>query len=142
MGIDELTNRMGTLCALHQNEMDKVIDLLSLHGEPVVLACLSQADDTPLSGELAEKCGLSTGRVANLLRQLEGKGLVARRHDESDRRKTYVQLTDAGRAEALHQLDVIRQARSALLAYLGESDADEFVRLLERCLAFCSQTAA
>ncbi len=142
MDLDELTERMGTLCGTRLDEVTRAGGLFSLRGEPAILLCLARADEALLSGELTEQCGLSTGRVANLLRQLEGKGLVVRRGDEEDRRKIYVSLTEAGYMEARRQQERIVSRRKALLSYLGEGDANEFVRLLERCLDFCSMAAA
>lgn len=142
MGIDELTERMGMLCGTRLDEAGHMADLLHSRGETVMLLCLSRAEGALLSGELADKSGLSTGRTANLLRQLEAKGLVLRRRDEVDRRKTYVWLTDAGTDEAERQQRALEQSRKELLRYLGEDDAREFVRLLDRCLRFCGQTAA
>lgn len=142
MDLDELTERMGTLCGTRLDEVTRASGLFSLRGEPVILLCLAHADEALLSGELTERCGLSTGRVANLLRQLEAKGLIVRSGDEEDRRKTYVSLTEAGSREARRQGERIASQRKALLSYLGEHDAYEFVRLLERCLDFCSVAAA
>ena len=142
MGIEDQTERIGMLCGTHVNEMGHVVDLFMLRGESAVLSCLARADEPLLSGELADRCNLSTGRMANLLRQLEGKGLLSRQHGDDDRRKTYVQLTEAGRVEADMQLQDIFEARKSLLSYLGEQDGNELLRLLERCLDYCSAGAA
>jgi DNA-binding MarR family transcriptional regulator len=48
-------------------------------------------------GEQAEHLGLRRNSVSELLRRLEGKGLVARVRDERDERRVLVWLTEAGR---------------------------------------------
>lgn len=137
MGLDQLTERLNMLCGAYPREVGRVAALLSLRGEAAILLCLANADGPLLSGELTERCGLSTGRVANLLRQLEGKGLVARRQDDQDHRRVLVSLTKEGEDEAGQQLRDVGTVRHELLTHLGEEDACELLRLLERCLAFC-----
>lgn len=46
---------------------------------------------------LSRSMGVSSARIAALLKHLEQKGLVLRRTDEHDERRVNVSLTDAGR---------------------------------------------
>jgi len=58
------------------------------------------AHSGPLSiGDAAAHFGRSQSAVSELVTQLENNGLVERRPDETDRRRTLVWLTDDGRAE-------------------------------------------
>ena len=105
-------------------------------GEAGVLLCLHQQGDSMLSGELMERMGLTTGRIANILKQMEQKGLIARCHDSGDRRRVYVSLTELGASCAEERLRQMNEAHVRILQNLGEEDAKELVRLMERCLDF------
>lgn len=52
--------------------------------------------------QLAQAMGLSQATVSVLLERLEGRGLVARRKAEGDRRQVRVCLTPAGRQRTAH----------------------------------------
>ena len=97
--------------------------------------CLHSSKDALLAGELGERTGLSTGRVSNILRQLEAKGLVSRLQDELDHRCVHVSLTKAGRAHAQQLESDAIKAHAALLERLGANDAAELVRIVRRCIA-------
>jgi len=55
----------------------KYLDVLLQHGEMT-------------AGELAKKCGLTTGAVTGIIDRLENEGLVKREDDPNDRRKVLV----------------------------------------------------
>lgn len=87
-----------------------------------------------LAGELARSMGLTSGRIANILKQLETKGYVVRSSGTSDRRRVYVELTEAGRThiEEVYQGNLRDIERH--LEKLGEEDAREYIRILGRLL--------
>lgn len=64
-----------------------VLSALRRQGRPFAL---------PATG-LAQETGLSTGAMTNRIDKLEGKGLVRRESDQSDRRSVVVSLTPAGK---------------------------------------------
>ncbi len=111
-------------------------------GETVIDACggeffalsllLRSAPSSP--SELSRSMGVSSARIAALLKHLEQKGFVQRRTDEHDERRVIVSLTDSGR-------ELIRERRreaiervAAALRSLGEDDAREYVRLQQKML--------
>ena len=74
----------------------------------VLLAILSS--DAPASQlELAELCGLLPAQVVPVLDEMESRGLVERTRSETDRRRSVVRLTDAGR-ERLSRADAVGSA--------------------------------
>ncbi|MCG2799675.1 MAG: MarR family winged helix-turn-helix transcriptional regulator [Cellulomonas sp.] len=79
----------------------------------------------PLSvGEASAHLGRAQSVTSEILAQLERNGLVERRHDEHDRRRTVVWLTDAGR-------DALRREQSVLdleLLTVALHGADDTVR--------------
>ena len=87
-----------------------------------------------LAGDLARGMGLTSGRIANILKQLESKNYVVRSSGEKDRRKVYVALTEEGRT---HIEDVYQGNLRDIETYLeklGEEDAKEYIRILGRLL--------
>lgn len=79
-------------------------------------------------GDLAEREGFSAPTATRLVAGLEAGGLVARTGDPTDRRTSYVELTDAGR----EKLFAARGTRTATLASrLSTLDADDIARLVD-----------
>ena len=68
------------------------------------------------AGDIAEKLGVTTARVAALLKRLESKGLIARRRSQADARVTEVVLTDEGAA----RVQAFRAQVAMLVDELGE----------------------
>jgi len=130
-----LAEQAGRMQCEGLKELGRLAGLFAAQGESSVLLCLRRRNESMLSGELMERLGLTTGRVANLLRQMERKGLVLRRQDQSDRRRVYVVLTGLGEEAAEAQYRAVMGASRRLLEYLGEDDARELLRLMKRCMA-------
>jgi len=79
-------------------------------------------------GDLADREGFSAPTATRLVAGLEAAGLVARTGDPSDRRTSYVELTDAGR----EKLFAARRTRTATLASrLSTLGPDDIERLIE-----------
>ena len=109
---------------------------LFMRGEGYLLALL-YAEGRPIySGELKRLTGLTTGRIANILKQLEGKSYITRTPQGSDRRRIAVALTDSGRERIEAELDEMKRSHARLLEYLGEKDSEEFIRLIKKALSF------
>ncbi len=115
-------------------EINRLGSMVSNRGEDGVVLCLYSSECALLAGELGERTGLSTGRIANILRKLEAKGFVKRIQDELDRRCVHVSLTEQGRAYAQGLKNSAVQAHGELLERLGSTDATEFVRIVRRCI--------
>lgn len=108
-------------------------------GEMMALRVLEVADAegrpaTP--GDLSSYLGLSTARIANLLKSLERKGLATRVHDDADRRRVFVSLTDEGRALAHQKSQEMAAMAMAFIEEMGEEDASELIRLLGRTIDY------
>lgn len=86
----------------------------------VALGLIARGTDHP--GELARALALSPPSVSQLLRDLTDRGLVARRHDDADRRRVALSLTAAGR----DVLDELRtrwlHVNASRLDRLGDED--------------------
>ena len=127
------------LCRMHFDAMPEFAALgnsLCALGESGALLTLYRAGRPMLSGEFVEKMGLTTGRVANILRRLEEKGLIERQSDREDGRHVLVLLTGAGRQEAQARYARFADSYRDKLAFLGEEDAQAFARILGRLLVY------
>lgn len=78
----------------------------------ILLQVIERGRDTTPS-YLSKELSLSQATVTALLDKLEGRGLLIRRRDTSDKRRVYVELTDAG-------LRTLREAPDSLQARFQE----------------------
>ncbi len=114
----------------------------STSGEDGILLCLLANDQEMLPGELLAKTGLTTGRIANILKALEKKDLISRLRDGGDKRKVHVRLTEKGVQRALELRQQLREERKNLLTWLGEEDSRHWVRLANRCLQYTRESSS
>lgn len=110
-------------------------------GEFFALSLLLLDDAPGCPSELSRSMGVSSARIAALLKHLEQKGFIQRRADEFDERRVNVSLTDMGR-ELINERrrDAIERVAAALRS-LGEEDAREYVRLQQKMLDALSANA-
>ena len=85
--------------------------------------------------------GVSSARIAALLKHLEQKGFIQRRADEFDERRVNVSLTDTGRELINERRREAIERVAAALRSLGEEDAHEYVRLQQKMLDALSANA-
>ncbi|MDR0424790.1 MAG: transcriptional regulator [Clostridiales Family XIII bacterium] len=109
-------------------------------GELFILKYLAEKGGASLPSELSKALGSSTARISAVLGALEKKGQVCREIDLSNRRNILVNITEEGRV----RIDGFkRQMESHLisaLAEMGERDATEFARLMERFFEITART--
>ena len=80
--------------------LDDIVERSATRGESGVLLYLYHVDRPMYPGELTEKLGLTTGRIANILKELERERLILRTPDVLDKRRVRVALTPEGEALA------------------------------------------
>ena len=87
------------------------------------------------AGEWARLTGLSTGAMTGLIDRLEGKGLLRRVPDPTDRRKVVLE-PDVARTQALltPAFDGLPQATAHLVETLSETEAALIVRYLQAAI--------
>lgn len=83
------------------------------------------------SGELADALGLTTARIASILKSLEKKGYITRECSEEDKRKVYVIITGSGIKYIEKKNDTVFRFYRDIFAQMEERDRDEFIRLLK-----------
>lgn len=114
-------------------------DRLGLH--PTDLQCVSLLglDPEPLStGEIAKLTGLTSGSATRLVDRLERAGLVERRPDPHDRRRTRVSLTAQRAPEAEAAWDEPGRAFAEVL----DDFTDEELVVVERYLRRATQVGS
>jgi DNA-binding MarR family transcriptional regulator len=77
-----------------------------------VLAILDAEGPTPMS-RLADELGVGDSNLTGIIGRLEERGVVARVHDDADRRMVRAQLTAAG-------VDMLRRVEDARLAHMRQ----------------------
>jgi DNA-binding MarR family transcriptional regulator len=98
-------------------------------GEGFILAFLSDGG-VLIPSDLSAEMGVSSARIAVVLRSLESKGLVTRATDESDHRRVLVSITDAGRERAETAVAEGRSNVERAFREMGEPDTREFLRTM------------
>ncbi|MDV7085521.1 MarR family transcriptional regulator [Rhodococcus sp. IEGM 248] len=104
-------------------------------GKIGVLAYLSKHGRTSAS-TLATAEKISPQAIANAVRELETIGLVVRTPDEQDRRRIWIELTDAGRERLAQErsqgLDWLEQAIAERLTDEEKKTLDSVVPILRK----------
>lgn len=132
----ELIVEFGSMHRRLSRRMDS-----ALRGEMAVLRALALAEGSLTPSELADRAHISSARVANILRVLEEKGLIERKHSQSDRRRVHVELTIAGQAKIDEKREEFEGHVAEFLELLGADDTREMVRLLKRTNKIIEQHA-
>lgn len=101
-------------------------------GEPPVLQYLLSAKADVAPSDIAGHLRLSRARVSHILDSLESKGYIERNIDPADRRRVIVTITDSGREHAEQRNSESVSALAKQLSALGERDAAELVRILNK----------
>jgi DNA-binding MarR family transcriptional regulator len=98
---------------------------------PRHVAALEQLRDGPLTvGELASRLGLSLPTVSGVLADLDRAGLVQRRPDSADRRRTIVQIEPAQAVMISHWLDGAAKPLARVLDQLTPAEQEAFLKAM------------
>jgi DNA-binding MarR family transcriptional regulator len=109
----------------------EALEPFGVHPRDLGVLSVIAADGAERSqNELASAIGMDRTTMVAVIDELEGRGLLARRRSERDRRRNVVTLTDAGTA-FLREADRARaEAEASFLAPLDASAAEAFVATL------------
>ena len=95
-----------------------------------LMAALERAPEGLTMGELSRRLMVSGGNVTSIVAGLERDGLVCRRQPASDRRTSYVALTEQGRAAFAQMAQEHERWIDQLLADVADDDMDALTNLL------------
>jgi len=127
-----------TLWTMHLENirvLDQIVERSKTRGESGVLLYLYHVGRPMFPGELTEKLGLTTGRIANILKVLEESDLVVRTPDALDKRRVLVALTARGEQIAKEQNREAVQFHEQLISRLDAGEAQQFLDMLKRMVA-------
>jgi DNA-binding MarR family transcriptional regulator len=95
-----------------------------------LMAALERAPEGLTMGELSRRLMVSGGNVTSIVAGLERDGLVCRRSPASDRRTSYVALTERGRTAFEAMAREHERWINELLADVADEDVDALTDLL------------
>lgn len=102
----------------------------------MMLSMMEARDEIVRPGMLAACSHATPGAVSQTLKSLEEKGLIVRKRGEGDSRSVTISLTDAGHEFEKEGRRLHDERFMHMLEFLGEDDAREFVRIVNRMLEF------
>ena len=106
-----------------------------LQGESLVLNYLIfHQEEAVYPSDLSQELHLSRPRITAALSALQRKGLIAMHRSPTDRRRIQVSITEAGREIIGGRLVRMEAYFDKMLSGLGEADARELIRLIDRCV--------
>lgn len=134
----KLADELCDIHFLYSKDLANVFEQHSTRGEEAALFWLSKMDPPVSAGELAEKLGITSGRITNILSSLDRKKYILRSRSTRDRRQINVTLTEAGEDHIRRVYKNAKESHIHLLQNMGREDATEFIRLMQVAV----QTAA
>jgi MarR family 2-MHQ and catechol resistance regulon transcriptional repressor len=133
------TRDMAQWVALYQahNAIFKVAELALLpHNLSLpqlhLLAILKKADGPTTTGEIGQAMVKASQTITGLVDRLEEPGFVERVFDRSDRRKTWVRMTEKGERKLADAFPVANRLAEELSAVLTDQELEDLQAKLEK----------
>ncbi|MFA7075432.1 MAG: MarR family winged helix-turn-helix transcriptional regulator [Candidatus Izemoplasmatales bacterium] len=108
----------------------KVLELSK--GELGTLLYLVKENDDAVVGDISKRLGLTSGRMASVLKRLESKEFIVKKRSIGDKRVTIVSSTKKGQDFVNNHGKEVFDRIHNLLRFLGEEDALAYVRINKR----------
>lgn len=103
-------------------------------GESMTMMLLDRNREGMTAGDISSYLSIGSGGVANILNNLEKKGLIERNVCAHDRRRVMVTLSDKGIACITEKKQAILLYTENFLREVGDEDSREIIRLTEKIL--------
>lgn len=134
MDIDSKTQELSGVLRelLHTIEIKQTA--AAERGELFVLSYICSRSCPVQPSEISAAMGVSSARVAAVLRALAGRGLIARTGDCEDHRRVDIHLTQAGCQYIAAYRAGAQNKIKRLINELGENDTEEYLRLTRRII--------
>lgn len=81
--------------------------------------------------DLCEQMHLLKSQMNSMIAGMETRGYVTRVRSDNDRRKSYVELTEAGEAEYRKEHQLIVKITQAIVDEIGEADVTQLIKMLD-----------
>lgn len=98
-------------------------------GQKKIMMRMLQHPEGITSGELASLCEVGSGRIANILKDWERKGIVSRQIGKDDKRQVIVKMTEKGLALSSQITENFARITNELIERWGEGNFNTFIRL-------------
>jgi DNA-binding MarR family transcriptional regulator len=95
----------------------------------IVLSIVAR-EDNPSQTMICEHSGIDRSTLADIVRRLVSRGLLARKRTREDARRYAVRITDAGQRVLDEAVSVARQVEDGLLGVLPSSQRSDFENAL------------
>lgn len=116
---------------VHRDKLVRHINQMS-QGEEYVLLLLKDSKDSLFPRDISKIMGITSARVAAILRRLEEKGLVTRKGSTTDHRCTKVIITEKGDSVIAAQQDKAVAYLTKVLTQLGQEDAVKYTEIMKK----------
>jgi len=116
---------------VHREKLVRHINQMS-RGEEYVLLLLKDSKDPLFPRDISKIMGITSARVAAILRRLEEKGLVTRKASTTDHRCTKVIITEKGDSVIAAQQDKAVAYLTKVLTQLGQEDAVKYTEIMKK----------
>lgn len=127
---EKLAENLCDIHFLYSKDLANVFEQNSTRGEEAALFWLSRLECPVSAGELASRLGITSGRIANILGSLSRKKYIERSRSSRDRRQINVTLTETGAEHIKEVYENARKSHIVLLERMGDTEAKEFLRLM------------
>lgn len=132
----EYSSLVKEACEIHMDfakEIYQVIENFLSRGENRVLIWVWQ-QEKPCAIDIVNHFGLSAGRVSNILKSLETKGLLFRKKKSDNRRIAYIILTEKGQKQAETIYQNLHDAFQEFFDKIGPEDALNFLNFEKKIM--------
>lgn len=119
-----------SLMKMRDDEFFKEINITKA-GVGAVIKILFDSDQPVNAGAISKSMGVSTARVAVLLKKMQAKGLIVKENDCFDARKTLVSLSETGRATAKRMKEEVYAHIDTVIENVGIEKLTTFLALSE-----------
>lgn len=124
----QISNILRQMMSAHPTEFFKHMDDTRA-GIGAVLRLLYTVDTPVTAGMISEQLGVSTARVAVLLKKMDAKGLITKEKDPIDARVTIVKLTDFGRETIERMWEEVKSQVGKVIDEIGEDRLLEYIEI-------------
>ena len=133
----EVTGRVVRLAYVFQARFEKVLKIYDLSLQVFSILAAIRVSGSPYAispTQILATSFLTTGGLSNILKRLEGKNLVTRIPDPSDRRGVLVQLTTKGKQVIEEALFEQIEEEKRITKILSQEEQDTLQKLLAKVL--------
>ena len=130
--IDSLGYQIGLLGRLYDRRLqEKLKDFGVAPGQFAPLVMLFEQDGLT-QAELCRRINVEQPTMANTLQRMERDGLINRKDDDDDKRRSLVYLTPRAREMQAQVMEGARSVSNQTVKGLSASDQDDMFRLVAR----------